>query len=178
MPHPRITHAAWTDLAAFEVFKHLDPHDHREAEMARGIAQTHLSLFADWRAVLGQMVFARVISERRTGAEHPFAVLGLTYTGLAGVAEAAFLARDHARYHRQVAAAALLIRAQLPTVAPALGIHRIEARCWAGHPTAATFLKHIGFSHEVDQRGFGTSGAETFRLFAWVAPGSTSQKGT
>lgn len=178
MTLPRITHAAWTDLPAFEVFKHLDPNDHREAEVARGIDQTHLSLFADWRAALGQMVLARVISERRASAEHPFALLGLTYTGLAGVAEAAFLSRDHALYRRQVAVAAILIRETLPTIAQQLGLHRIEARCWAKHPTAAQFLDAIGFAHETDQLGFGVTGAETFRLFAWVAPGIPSQKGT
>jgi len=168
---PRVTHASWTDLPAFEVFKHLDPNDHHEAEVARGLRQTHLSLFADWRAAMGRAVLARVISETRAGGDHPIGVLGLFATGLAGVAEAAFLARDHALYRPQITATALMIRHQLDQVAAPIGLHRIEARCWAGHPTASAFLTAIGFQHETDQRGFGVSGAETFRVFAWVAPG-------
>lgn len=175
MTLPRITHDAWTDLAAFEVFKHLDPHDQLETEVARGVRQTHLSLFSDWRSAGGTMVLNRVISEQRAGGQRPFALLALTATGLAGVAEAAFLSRDHDRFRMQIRAAALHIRHHLPDVAPTLGLHRIEARCWSGHPTAATFLTSIGFSHEVDQPGFGVTGAETFRLFSWVAKTSTSQ---
>jgi hypothetical protein len=62
------------------------------------------------------------------------------------------------------------IRAEMPAFCARAGIHRIEARCWAGHPTAASLLAALGFTHEADMPGFGPGGAATYRQFAWISP--------
>lgn len=154
------------DLAAAAVLRQLDPHDQIEAELVRGAAIPGLALYADWRAMLG----AHVISQVAEWHAVPFAVFALANTGQRGVAQAALLARDHARHRRALAALGAMIRRHLPTEAEARGIHRIEARCWADHPTAARFLAAIGFTHECDMPGFGLTGRVTFRQFAWTCP--------
>lgn len=156
----------YEDLAAVAVLRALDWHDQTEAELIRGAATTGLALFADWRAMLA----AHVISQVAHWQGLPFAVFALANTGQAGVAQAALLARDHARHRRALAALGAMIRRHLPTEAEARGIHRIEARCWADHPTAARFLAAIGFAHECDMPGFGLTGRVTFRQFAWTCP--------
>lgn len=156
----------FTDLAAMAVFRHLDPSDQLEAELVRGAPAQALGLFADWRAAAAGGVLNLVLE---TAGATPFAVLALGHTGQAGVAQAALLARDHGRFRRPLAEAAVLIRARMPGWCAERGIHRIEARCWAGHPTAAGLLTGIGFAHEADMPGFGADGAVVFRQFAWVA---------
>lgn len=170
-----VTSDPFSDLAAFQVFKMLDPMDHMEAELARGCDLTHLALFADWRAAEPVRVLSLVLSERRGSDKRPFAVLGLNRTSHAGVVEAAFLSRDHRVNRRAIAEAALLIRDGIKAFADQLGLHRIEARCWADHASASRFLVSLGFRHECDMPGYGVDGAVTFRLFAWVAPGSTTE---
>lgn len=156
----------YEDLAAVAVLRALDWHDQTEAELIRGAATTGLALFADWRAMLA----AHVISQVAHWQGLPFAVFALANTGQAGVAQAALLARDHARHRRALGALGAAIRAALPAEAAARGIHRIEARCWANHPTASRFLTAIGFHLDCDMPGFGRSGAITFRQFAWTCP--------
>lgn len=154
------------DFAALAVFRQLDPHDLIEAAAVRGGEVTHLSLWFDWRAMEGARVLSRVIED----GGQPFAVLALSHTGQAGVAGAAMLARDHRRFARPLAALAARIRRDMPAFCAGLGIHRVEARCWAAHPTAALLLTRLGFAHEADMPGFGRTGRETFRQFAWTAP--------
>lgn len=148
------------------VLSALDPMDHMEAEATRGAAVTHLALFAEWRSMEPGRVMSLVLIDKRHGRQ-PFAVLGLSNTGQAGVAQAAMLARDHKKYARALAIAGVLIRRQMPTFCEENGIHRVEARAWADHPTASKFLTVCGFSHETDMPGFGANGAVTFRQFAW-----------
>lgn len=158
------------DLAAWSVFQRLDPHDHLEAEFVRGAPATPLALFCDWRAAQPIQCVSLVIqTDARHGAV-PFAVLCLANTGQAGVAQAALLARSHEHFRRPLAALAAQIRSRFPAVCAELGIHRIEARCWSNHPSAAILLDRIGFRHECDMPGFGKSGHITFRQFAWIAP--------
>lgn len=153
----------YEDLAALAVFQRLDPSDHREAEVTRGAAATPLALWADWRA----MQPACVISVIAFDDDTPFAALALGNTGQGGVAQAALLARDHARFRRPLRALASRIRLHMPREAHHRGIWRIEARCWAGHPTAARLLSLLGFAHECRMPGFGR-GQHDFHQFAWT----------
>lgn len=158
------------DLAAWSIFQWLDPHDHLEAEFVRGAPATPLALFCDWRAAQPIHCLSLIAqTDARHGAV-PFAVFALANTGQAGVASAALLARDHATFRRPLAALAARIRAEMPAACAQLGIHRIEARSWAGHPRAARLLLGIGFHHECNLPGFGATGSVTFRQFAWISP--------
>jgi hypothetical protein len=154
------------DYAALAVFNALDPHDHMEAEAVRGASATALALFADWRMVQGHGPLS-LVAHTDT---RPFAVITLGNTGQAGVADAAMLACNHQRFARPLARLAVMIRNGLPGYARDTGIRRIEARSWAGHPTASRLLQAMGFCHNCDMPGFGGSGHEVFRQFAWTAP--------
>lgn len=153
----------YEDLAALAVFERLDHSDHREAEVTRGAAATPVSLWADWRA----MQPAALISLIAHVGDAPFAVFALGHTGQGGVGQAALLARDHRRFRPQLRRLAALIRTHLPREAQARGVHRIEARCWAGHPTAPALLSLLGFAHECRMPGFGL-GHHDFHQFAWT----------
>lgn len=153
----------YSDLAALAVFQRLDPSDHREAEVTRGAAATPHALWADWRAMQPACVISVVAHVGST----PFAVVALGNTGQGGVAQAALLARDHARFRRPLRELAALIRNDIAHECRRLGIHRIEARSWAGHPTAARLLTLLGFAHECRMPGFGL-GQHDFHQFAWT----------
>ena len=110
------------------VLSRLDPSDQTEADHARGERSSHLQLFADWRAVEPARVVSLVLCAGSEAAPIPFAVLGLSNTGQAGVASAALLARDHFKFKRHLMATCLLIRDRMPPFCVEHGIHRIEAR--------------------------------------------------
>jgi hypothetical protein len=152
----------YDDHAAMAVFRDLDAHDLMEAHLVRGGAMSHLGLFADWRSMRPAWIESHVLT---TGTV-PFAVLAIANTGQAGVAQAAFLARSHARYRRAIAQAAVIMRHELPILMQERGIHRIEARCWIDHPTAARFLAAVGFELECFMTGFGADGRAGFIQFA------------
>ncbi len=159
------------DLAAMAVFNRLDVHDHIEAELARGVTYSALGLFADWRMAQAQGPVSLIAT---TGpADRPFAILALGLTGQAGVAQAALLAADHGRHRLPLARLAVAIRQRLPRAAAEFALTRIEARCWAGHPTASRLLAGMGFVHETDLPGFGPGGAHVFRQFAWLPPATS-----
>ncbi len=160
----------YDDFAAFAVLRALDVHDFIEAELTRGAAASHLSLFADWRAMEPHRVASFVADTGPTRGGQPFALFALSNTGQSGVASAALLACDHHRYRHALAQLGALIRLNLPGYAADRGIHRIETRAWAGHPTASRLLAALGFAHETDLPGFGPQGQITFRQFAWLAP--------
>lgn len=160
-----ITVRPYEDLAAHAVLSRLDPMDFLEAEVTRGRATSALELFADWRAMNPARLASWVLF---TGAGEPFAVLGLSHTGAAGVAAAAMLARDHVRYRRPLAAAASAMRKGLPDWARETGVRRIEARAWGAHPTACALLARIGFAPEIAMPGFGPAGQDVFVQFAWT----------
>lgn len=153
----------YEDQAAHAVLGFLDIHDHIEAELVRGQAAGGLALFADWRAMRGAWVAGHVFATRQG---QPFAVGAIVNTGQAGVASAALLARDHSRFRRPLAALALRIAAELPAFCRRNGIHRVEARCWAGHPTAPRLLHALGFTPEARLPGFGADGSAEFLQFA------------
>lgn len=155
----------YDDMAAFAVLRDLDAFDQLEAEAVRGARATHLAIFAEWRGMEPHRVASWVV---QTAAGTPFAVVALANTGQAGVAGAAMLARDHARYRRELVQLARAIRTRMPSFAAQAGIHRIEARAWADHPRASQFLTMVGFRHEADMPGFGCDGHEMFRQFAWT----------
>lgn len=158
------------DLGAYQIFAHLDPSDYLEAQLVRSEACTHLGLFSDWRAAEGARLVSFLLRTAPRAGAVPFAVCCLAHTGQAGVAAGAFLARNHATFGRPIAEAVAIIRRQLPQACRSMGIRRVEARCWAGHPTASHLLGLLGFAHECDMAGFGPAGAHTYRQFAIVFP--------
>jgi hypothetical protein len=165
----------YDDQAAMVVLRDLDGNDRIEAQQVRGVAASHLAIFADWHAMQRGALLSLVIHD---GA--PFAVLALGHTGQAGVAQAAFLARNHDRWRVSIARAGVRIRRDMPFLCADWGVHRIEARAWSRHPTAGPFLRALGFRAECDMAGFGATGAETFTQYAWVAgrplaPGATQE---
>ncbi len=157
----------YEDLASMAVFRALDVHDHIEAELVRGASATALALFADWRLAQAHAPLSIVAVTGAIG--RPFALLTLGNTGQAGVAQGAMLACDHNRHRHNLARLAVAIRRQMPAWCAERGIHRIEARVWAGHPSASLLLFAIGFAHECNMPGFGLTGTEVFRQFAWSA---------
>ncbi|WP_422050148.1 hypothetical protein [Shimia sp.] len=159
----------YSDHMAMHVFSSLDPNDHIEAELVRGVSTSHLAIFADWRSLEGARLLSLVITDD-SKLRTPFAVLGLSNTGQAGVAQAALLSRSHARFKPHLRYVAKKIRRELPTFAEQQGVHRIEARSWSDHPTANRFLRCCGFRLETQMPGFGASGAFTFNQFAWISP--------
>jgi hypothetical protein len=160
----------YSDHAAMAVLSRLDASDQTEADLVRGAVSSHLQLFADWRALEPARVVSLVLCAGSEAAPMPFAVLGLSNTGQAGVASAALLARDHIKFKRHLMATCLLIRDRIPVICAENGIHRIEARTWGGHPRASLFLRACGFAFETDLHGCGRDGRTVFRQFAWTNP--------
>jgi hypothetical protein len=155
----------YDDLAAMAVLSRLDASDLQEAQIVRGAEPiNHLVLFHDWRAMRPFWIRSVIV----TWVWQPVAVLALSHTGAAGVAQAAFLARDHARHRRALGEAACLIRAEMAAACRGAGIHRIEARAWAGHPSASRLLAGLGFHLEAEMPGFGPGGRHAFRQFAFT----------
>lgn len=161
-----ITARPYEDYAAHAVLSRLDPIDLMEAAVTRGHSTTALELWADWRAMNAARLASWVLF---SGAGEPFAVLGLSHTGQAGVAGAALLARDHRRFRRPLAQAAVRMRRELPAFAAETGVRRIEARAWMAHPTACDLLQAIGFIPEAVMPGFGPAGRDTFCQFVWIS---------
>ena len=154
----------YDDHGAMAVLRDLDAYDLMEAQLVRGpVAMSHLGLWADWRSMRPAWVEGYLLT---TAGGQPFAVLAIVNTGQAGVAQAAFLARNHVRFARPIAQAAVQMRRSLPVMMATQGIHRIEARCWAGHPTAPRFLASIGFGLDCFMTGFGTDGHASFIQFS------------
>lgn len=145
----------FNDADAWSVFQLLDGNDFVEAELTRGRAATNVGLFADWRSVEGARLLSQVAVAVRGRKRIPFAVVGLSHTGQAGVAQAAMLAKSHRFFMRELAELGLAIRKGMPAFCRDHGIFRIEARCWADHPRAARFLEATGFHAEARLRGFG-----------------------
>ncbi|MBR9840268.1 hypothetical protein [uncultured Salipiger sp.] len=165
MIHP----GPYEDHAALEIFKRLDVSDYREACLARGAQASHLELFADWRQAQAAGALSLIL---RNDAGTPFAVLAVVPTAR-GVAQGAFLARSHAAYRWPIARAALQISRKIAEWARGAGLHRIEARCWADHPSAPRFLGAAGFHLEAQVPGYGPDGNACFLQFAWVRKGGT-----
>jgi hypothetical protein len=160
---------AFEDLAAMAVFNRLDPHDQIEAELTRGQPTGPLGLFAEWRA----MQPAAIASFVAHSAGRPFALFMLANTGQAGVAAAALLAARHDLNRLALARLAVALRRNMASFTKERGIHRIECRAWADHPTASRLLDSLGFHLEADMPGFGLSGQIHFRQFAWLSDTAT-----
>ena len=164
---------AYDPVLALDIFRRLDPNDWTEANAVRGYARaaSHLDLFAEWHGQVPHHVLSLILRETRHG--QAFAVLALGNTGQSGVAQAALLARSHKTFRRALVSTARLIRSEMPKLCEEQGIFRIEARSWAGHPTANRFLAACGFQLEATMPGFGRGGCFVFNQFAWVSPGTT-----
>jgi RimJ/RimL family protein N-acetyltransferase len=168
-----LTLRAWTPEAAISVFRWLDPSDYMEACVVRGVTHaSHLDLFADWRAAQAGSVLSLILFWN----DRPFAVLALGNTGQYGVAQGAFLARDHTTYRRGIASAAGRIRRELVEYCTTVGIRRIEARSWDRHPRAAAFLTAVGFHAEQTMDGFGPDGTSRFVQFTFLTPTPSSKE--
>lgn len=163
-----VTISDYTPEAAEVVFRDLDPWDRLEGEVMRGAVRPAAVHFADWHAMQAQFLLSWVFS---TPAGAPFAVAGAVNSGFAGVAQVAFLSRDHAKWRGSIARSALLLRRIIPVAARETGLHRLEARCLADHPTAGRFLTLLGFRMEARMPGYGATGAHEFRLFSWTRKG-------
>lgn len=162
----------WSDDAALAILRDLDVNDALEAALWRGGDAEPLSLWADWRmAGPGSLIAA---ATRQLGAWAPFALMALTPTGAAGVASAALMARDHARWRPELIELARHWRETLPGYCAERGVTRCECRSWVGHPTAARLLRHIGFRFEARLAGFG-GGAIVFDQYAWTAPNPSEE---
>jgi hypothetical protein len=160
----------YDDLSAMAVLQLLDVADLMEVQLVRGGVTGHLALFAEWRAVEPLRLASFVAL---TGAGTPFAVFGLSHTGQAGVGAAAMLARDHATWRLPLARLAVTIRRALPAYCAERGIHRIEARSWAQHPSASGLLRAMGFGYECAMPGFGPTGQAAFHQYARIFPACT-----
>lgn len=156
----------YSDAQANAVLRRLDAMDHAEASVFRGAQTDTLALFAEWRAAAQASVVSLVFVTSPNHGSTPFAVLNVAHTGAAGVAQAAFLSRNHAAWRGPIARAGVMIRARAPEMCRELGIHRVEARCWSKHRTAQTFLTAIGFQKECAMRGFGRDGQACFEQFS------------
>lgn len=154
---------------ALSVFSDLDENDMLEAQLTRGDAADPYDLLAGWMALeaQGAVCFIGDIDLPYEGP--PIAVLALAPGSTPGLGHAAMLARDHKKWKRALVPLVRIIRDRLPAVAATMGFHRIEARSWAGHPTAATLLRATGFELEARMTGFGQSGEINFNQWAWHA---------
>ncbi|MEO1796605.1 MAG: hypothetical protein AAFR53_06275 [Pseudomonadota bacterium] len=166
----RIRIEPYTDARAFDVLRWLDHDDYLEASLVRGQPPQALALFSEWRALEPLRLASYVLTTDCEINPRPFAVLGVSLSGMAGVAQAALLAKSHTTYRRQLVTAAREIRAQLPLICAEKAINRIEARCWAHHPTAPRFLAACDFHLEAKLPGFGVEGAVPFLQFAYLPP--------
>lgn len=159
----------WSDDLGRIVFDDLDLHDFREAGVVRGEAVRSMTIWADWRSVRSLRIVDVIAVSRPVHGARPFAVFAIANTGIAGVAEASLLTRAVPTWGREIARLAVHLRRAMPAFCADLGIHRIEARSWAGHPTGGRLLEACGLRLEARLSGFGASGQETFDQHAWTS---------
>lgn len=160
---------AWSDTGAMAVFNDLDLQDFREAEVVRGTKVSSMALWSDWRSIRSARIFDVVAYSSPATGRHPFAILSVVNSGVAGVAEAALVTRDVSRWGGQVARLASGLRRVFPDECRRVGIHRVEARSWCGHPSGGRLLTACGLPFEARLTGFGADGTATFDQHAWTA---------
>ncbi len=182
MTRPLVTLAPFNPPDALRVFEMLDENDQLEAEVMRGDKALPYDMLADWMALEKQGAACFVAQVAPPYAE-PIAVMAIVRGGTPGLGHAAMLARDHRIWRRALVPAARAIRDGFPAQARAMGLHRIEARSWAGHPTAPSLLRAIGFELDAEMIGFGHSGEVNLNQWVWLAdyiprPPSYPQKET
>jgi len=152
--------------AALQVLQRLDEHDQLEAELTRGDRADPFDMLASWMGLGAQ---GAAVFVGRAELAGPFAVLAIVPSATPGLGHAAMLACDHRFWRRSLVPLVRQIRDGFLAQARAMGLHRIEARSWAGHPTAPSLLRAIGFELEAEMIGFGQSGEINFNQWAWVA---------
>ncbi len=170
MARAEIEVRSFDDDLALQVMRNLDVNDALEVHMMRGRATSPLALWADWRAVNAFRAASIVAVARRRNRWVPFVVLGVAATGVPHIGQGAMLACNHVEFHDELVRFLLTVRQELPGFALNHKLNRIEARCWADHPSAANLLEAIGFKHEGDLDGFGEGGNVRLRQFAWINP--------
>lgn len=160
----------YNDQSAWAVLSQLDMNDLFEAHVECGAPVHPLELFSHWRNLVQASVATFVCVKASAAGSVPFAVVALARTGAFGEARAALLARDHKRFRPEIARAVRQFRRVLPDICRANEIHRVEARCWADHPTAPDLLVHLRFGFEAELAGFGRSGVVPYLQFARLFP--------
>ena len=161
----------WSDDLGTRVFDDLDENDMAEAMIDRGAAVSSRGLWADWRATRGtRLLDVIAVSTVRRGCK-PFAVFAVAHSGRAGVGDVALLTRHVPDWRMEIGRLAAGLRIAVPAFCADLGIHRLEARSWTGHPTGGRLLVACGFPVECRLHGFGPDGRETFDQHAWTTAG-------
>ncbi len=168
MKRPLATLEPFNPADALHVLSALDENDQLEAELMRGDQANPYDLLAGWMALEAQGAVC-FIGGVLPPYDQPIAVLALVPSSTPGLGHAAMLARDHKFWKRAMVPLARIIRDRLPEEAHAMGLHRIEARSWAHHPTAPNLLRAIGFELEAEMVGFGHSGEIPFNQWVWLA---------
>jgi len=168
MTRPLVKLSPFDPARALTVLSGLDDNDQLEAQIMRGDPAESYDLLTDW-LLLARQGAACYVGEALPPISAPFAVLALVPGTTPGLGYAAMLARDHHFWKRALVPLVRLIRHDLPPVAAHMGLHRIEARSWAGHPTAATLLRAIGFTREAEMTGFGYGGEMNLDQWVWLA---------
>lgn len=154
---------------AVEVFRNLDGADRMEADALRDPGTHFLGLFGDWHNAARHAIESGVFVKKSALGNAPFAVIALANTGIAGVAEGAFLAADHSQNFWSIGRAAVFLKRHWLSYMAERQIHRIEARCDAAHPRASRLLEQIGFEFCCNLPGYGRDGSHTFKLYALTA---------
>ncbi|MDR6266547.1 hypothetical protein [Roseobacter sp. N2S] len=173
---PRLAVYPYQTQLARSVFDFLDLNDLAEGRAVRGDPEaTALDMFLDWHGANTYRLISHVITTRKSGRETPFAVLGLSHTGYAGVGQVALLARHHHLFARPLAETCVLARKNIEAVARRRGLTRLEARSWAGHPSGGRLLETIGFALETQMPGFGDG--EIFEQYGLQIPTTSTQTG-
>ncbi len=160
-----VTLEPFTPEAALQVLTKLDEMDQFEAQLMRGDEADSYELLAGWMALRqqGAACFVGVVDGQ------PIAVMAIVPGVTPGLGHAAMLACDHKQWKRGLVALVRLIRDGFPAQARVMGLHRIEARSWAGHPTAPSLLRAIGFELEAHMVGLGQSGEVNLKQWVWLA---------
>ncbi len=180
MKRPLVTIEPFNPALARCVLSDLDENDRLEAQLMRGDMAGGYDLLTDWMMIQRQGA-ACFIGYCDDPEPSPIAVLAIVPDTVPGLGHVAMLARDHRRWKRQLVSLVRQIRRRLPVQAQHMGLHRLEARSWVGHPTAPTLLRAIGFTPDATMTGFGFSGEIRLRQWSWLAdyiPPITSSKET
>lgn len=125
----------------------LDMADFREAIRVIGRGVTSVELVDVWAETTRTAHLALTAIDLERDAE-PFALLALSPSEIAHVARAYMVATDHRRRRRRLAELAAMVRRDLPAMARAHRVRRVEVRSWTDHPTADRLIRRCGFEHE------------------------------
>ncbi|MEO0681136.1 MAG: hypothetical protein AAF192_12055 [Pseudomonadota bacterium] len=170
--HPSlgVTRADGDLEALMAVLADLDPADRREADMEGLPAADPEALAQGFCAATagGGMVWVVWHAPDGRGAD-PFAICAMGPAQGPRCAHVGFVSRPRSQFRRPLGCLGVWLRRSLPAAARTRGARRLEARCWAEHPTGPGWLQALGFAREGVLRGYGLGGAD-FELHALTVP--------